>query len=243
VFLEAALNGARTRQEHPTLPLTPAEQAAAAAACRRRGADAIHAHPRDEKGRETLAPESVAALVRALREAVPGTPLGFTTGAWIAPDLAERLAQVRSWREPPDFASVNFNEPGAIDVARALLDSGVGVEAGLSQARDAAALVESGLASRCIRVLIEPQEPASVDALVTTDAIEQVLDRGGVSLPRLLHGGDATAWVLLLEAKLRGYQARIGLEDTLALPNGDRAPDNAALVAAARDLLNEAGIP
>ncbi|MEP6687502.1 MAG: 3-keto-5-aminohexanoate cleavage protein [Gemmatimonadales bacterium] len=51
--------------------------------------------------------------------------------------------------------------------------------------------------------------------------------------PRLLHGTGPTAWPLLAEAARRGYQARIGLEDRLFLPDGRIAPDNAGLIAAA----------
>ncbi len=34
----------------------------------------------------------------------------------------------------PDFASVNFNEPGSVALAEPLMDRGVGVEAGLFDA-------------------------------------------------------------------------------------------------------------
>ncbi len=37
---------------------------------------------------------------------------------------------------------------------------------------------------------------------------------------------------------MRGVQTRIGMEDTLMLPDGSTAPDNAALVSAAVELLS-----
>ena len=76
-------------------------------------------------------------------------------------------------------------------------------------------------------------------ALATVASIEQVLDSAQEGVPRLLHGAEATAWPLLAEAPRRDYQVRIGLEDTLRLPNGRPAPDNASLVAAARGALLE----
>jgi uncharacterized protein (DUF849 family) len=45
---------------------------------------------------------------------------------------------------------------------------------------------------------------------------------------------DATAWPLLREAVRRGYDARIGLEDTLRLPGGELAGDNLDLIRAAK---------
>lgn len=45
---------------------------------------------------------------------------------------------------------------------------------------------------------------------------------------------ENTAWPLLNVALQRGYDTRIGLEDTLYLPDGGMARDNAELVAFAR---------
>ena len=239
-FLEAAINGARPPADHAGLPVTPAEQARTAAACRDQGADAVHAHVRDDDGRETLTAGAVGALIRAVRAAAPALPVGISTGAWIVPDPEARAGHVRRWRERPDFASVNFDEPGAADVAGALLALGVGVEAGLASPAAAEAFVASRLAPRCLRVLLEPQEEAVPVALATTASIEQVLSGAGIALPRLLHGTGVTTWPLLAEAARRGCQARIGLEDTLLLPGGEPASDNAALVAAARRMLADA---
>jgi len=233
-MLQAAINGARGPAEHVALPLTPAAQARAAVDCRRAGAVSVHAHVRDGGGRETLAAAAVDELLQALRSAAPGLPVGLSTGAWIVPDPAARLAQIRAWRERPDFASVNFHEPGAADVADALLAMGVGVEAGLISATAAKTLLASGVASRCLRILLEPQDEGLPDALATAGAIERVIDQARLAVPRLLHGTNDTTWPLVAEAGKRGYQSRIGLEDTLLLPDGRIVPDNAALVTAAR---------
>jgi hypothetical protein len=57
------------------------------------------------------------------------------------------------------------------------------------------------------------------------------LDDYHVQLSRLLHGDrDAIAWPMLDVALHYGYDTRIGLEDTLTLPGGERAKDNAELV-------------
>ena len=64
-------------------------------------------------------------------------------------------------------------------------------------------------------------------------AVEKVLNGTRVKLRRLLHGTDGTAWPLIDAAAARGYDTRVGFEDTLALPDGARAPSNAALVAEA----------
>jgi uncharacterized protein (DUF849 family) len=234
MLLQAAINGARAPAEHPALPIQPEHLAAAAKGCVAVGAGAIHFHVRSPDGRESLAGAEVARTVGAVRTACRGTPVGISTGAWIEPDPDRRLAQVRRWYILPDLASVNFHEPGAVEIAEELLELGVGVEAGLTGVAGAEALLRSGLEDRCLRVLLEPQEPEPAAALENVAAIERVLGDEEGQAPRLLHGVDATAWPLLREAARRGYDARIGLEDTLRLPDGELAGDNIVLIRTAR---------
>jgi uncharacterized protein (DUF849 family) len=230
VLLQAALNGDRTRAEHPAVPLSAEELAHDAAACVAAGAGAIHLHPRDADGRESLAPEVVDAVVEAVRGAC-GVPVGVTTGAWIEPDLERRLALISGW-SAPDYSSVNVCEEGSAEAMRALLGAGVGIEAGVWSAEDAEALVASGLAGRVARVLIEPVD-AGEGCLAIVEAIHVALDAGGVTAPRLQHGdGDAT-WPLIEDAVRRGLDTRVGLEDTLRDPDGATTTGNPALVRAA----------
>ncbi len=113
---------------------------------------------------------------------------------------------------------------------RVLLERGIGVEAGVWNVRSAEALLGGGLANECLRILIEPAE-GSGDAMANLDEIEAALGR--LSRPRLLHGFGAHAWPLIETAARRGYDTRAGREDTLTLPDGSPAENNAALVAAA----------
>ncbi len=109
MLLKACLNGPRQRGAHAALPLTPAEIAADAARVADAGAGAVHVHPKDDDGADTLDAERVADVVAAVRAAVPGLPVGVTTGAWALPDPNERVAAVRSWTVLPDFAWVNLH--------------------------------------------------------------------------------------------------------------------------------------
>jgi uncharacterized protein (DUF849 family) len=234
MLLQATLNGPLTKADHPAVPVSPAELSADAAACERAGAQAFHVHPRDESGRERLRPDVVDTAVAAVRN---GTrwPVGVTTGAGIEAETRRRVTYVRHWREP-DCTSVNLSEDGAFEIARAALGSGIGVEAGVWSVEDAEALLASGLADRLERVLVEPAGGNSAERLALAAAIHEVLDRGRIDVPRLQHGGGAATWCLLEDAVRRGLATRIGFEDTLLLPDGAVAPDNAALVSAARGL-------
>jgi uncharacterized protein (DUF849 family) len=215
------------------VPVRPEDLGRAARAAAGAGAFAVHVHPRDRGGGESLAADDVAAAVAEIRDACPASPVGVTTGAWIVPDPAERLATVHRWTVTPDFASVNFHEAGAADLATHLLERGVGVEAGVASPIAAEALLASGLVDRCVRLLLEPMEEALDDALTNLAAIESALAGSRVTIPRLLHGSGAPVWSLIRLAAERGYDTRVGLEDTLTLPDGSAARDNGALVAGA----------
>jgi inactivated superfamily I helicase len=85
-----------------------------------------------------------------------------------------------------------------------------------------------------MRVMIEPRPNG--DTALADRLLDQV-KAAGSHAPVLLHGLDDSCWPLLQHAGQRGLQTRIGLEDTLVLPDGSNAPDNAALVSAALELL------
>jgi uncharacterized protein (DUF849 family) len=223
-FLKACLNGPREPSEHPALPVSPAEIAAEAAAAVAAGADALHIHAKDSFGRDTLEPDTAAAVLDAVRAAVPSVAVGLTTGAWAAPGPAERIGLVRAWTVRPDFASVNWHEPGSSDLAETLLDTGWRHRA------------------RCVRVLLEvtddhPRDEAVAAAGLLVAALGP--DRDGI--PVLLHGEGTSAWPVFEVAVAEGLQARIGLEDVLVLPDGSPARGNADLVTAARALIAGAG--
>ncbi|MGE2714021.1 3-keto-5-aminohexanoate cleavage protein [Mycolicibacterium litorale] len=235
VYVQACINGARTPDAHPGLPVTPEQLAAAAVAAHEAGAQSVHLHPKDAGGADSLDPEIVGAAITAVRHAAPGLPLGVTTGYWALPDAQRRLRTVESWSVLPDFTSLNWHEPGSPELAQLLLGKGVGVEVGIFHAEAAESWAASAVAPHCLRVMIELQ--ADEDA-ATADTLLDIVRSAGSPAPVLLHGLDESCWPLLQHAGVRNLQTRIGLEDTLLLPDGSPAPDNAALVAAAVGLLS-----
>jgi uncharacterized protein (DUF849 family) len=215
------------------LPTTPEAFAEAARRAVEAGAGAIHVHVRDAAADESLLAEDVAVVVTALRAAIPNTPFGVSTHFGIVGDAERRQAQVAEWSVLPDFASVNFNEPGSVALAELMIDKGVGVEAGLFDAEATSTCVDSGLAPRCLRLMMEPRGGDLDAAVRSVNEMEAVLDASGVDRPRLLHGSRATAWPLIEVAAQRGYDTRAGLEDMFDLADGATARDNAQIVAEA----------
>jgi len=228
--IKAAINGGTSRAMHPRVPVTAQEIADDVLAVAAAGAFAVHFHPRDKDGNETLSRDAVADALRAIRRNGVAIPIGVTTGAWITPNTQDRLAQIRDWSELPDFASVNFDEDGAVEVATALIERGVGIEAGLATMTAAEVYGRSPVLGRCIRILLEPQEQSEDDALANVLQIERALKGVDETTPRVLHGTSRTVWPMLRLAGSRGYDGRIGFEDTIHREDGSIAESNAELV-------------
>ncbi|WP_253894954.1 3-keto-5-aminohexanoate cleavage protein [Corallococcus exercitus] len=241
MLLKVCLNGARAATDHPRLPVTVEALARDAAACHAAGAGAFHVHPRAAHGGESLDAADLGVAVSAIRRACPGVPVGVSTGAWILPDVTARHARVASWKAlsastRPDFASVNLSEPGWESIADALLDAGIGVEAGVWFPEDVSRLMAWPHAAECLRILVETQSSQPEAACREARTLVDLLRATGLARPLLVHGSEGSAWAVLEWARRHGFDARIGLEDALTLPDGRPAADNAALVAAALQL-------
>ncbi|UWZ59489.1 3-keto-5-aminohexanoate cleavage protein [Dactylosporangium aurantiacum] len=243
--IKVALNGGRHPGAHPALPCTPAELAVAAREAVAAGAEAVHLHPRDTGGRESLHAADVGAAVAAVRDACPATPVGVTTGLWITDgDAAARQRAVAGWAQlpparRPDFASANVAEPGFTDLVATLRDLGVAVEAGVWSVQDATALSTASTVNGIDgvpRVLIEIMSPQT-DPM----AVLARLDELGVPGERLLHGEDELCWPMVALAGRLGLPTRIGLEDTLTAPDGAPVTGNAELVRHALSVWAAAG--
>jgi uncharacterized protein (DUF849 family) len=227
LITQAALNGARAPDEHPALPLTPEQLATDARAVVAEGARSLHFHVRDASGAESLAAADVAAALTAVRAAAPGIEVSLSTGLWIAGH--RRLSLIAGWTELPDLVSLNLAEPGWEELAALLDERGIGIEAGLATTADADALTASSLHPARVLVEIDDETIDGPMAVAAAAAIEARLE--GYDAPRLHHGMGPATWAVIEAAG--PHDTRIGLEDVLTLPGGERAPGNAELVAAA----------
>jgi uncharacterized protein (DUF849 family) len=85
---------------------------------------------------------------------------------------------------------------------------------------------------------VEPDERDGEAAWANAGETLAAVDAAGIEAPRLAHGYDAATWTVLPRAATAGLDIRVGLEDTLTLPDGSLAAGNGELVAAAARLLD-----
>lgn len=234
MLLKVCLNGARLPNEHPALKTEPGFLASELRGAVAAGAGAAHLHAKDSLGRDSLAGADIARYLSAARTACPTIPLGVTTGAWVIPARSDRLAAIGSWKDLPDFVSLNWHEDGADEIAECLIERGIGIEAGVWHRGGFSAWESSPSRGQCLRVLVEIPDIADLDEIETTarDLVETIR-AVEPQVPVLLHGEGRSTWPALDLAARWGLDTRIGLEDTLHLPDGRLATNNEELVHAA----------
>ena len=241
-MLQVTPTGPWGKETHPRLPVSIDELLTDLDDCVRAGADGVHLHVRDAAGAETLAPDVVNETCRRVRERGVPVEVGLTTGAWIVPDVADRVAMIREW-EGVDCATVNLSEAGFELVMHAMLDVGIGIDVGLWAPAEMDALIRSGFLPHAQRISIEldPGEPYFLtgEPSAVAQEINDALDAAGSTCPRLTHGMNDWTWPLVEDAFRRGHDTRVGFEDSVRLPDGRVARSNADLVRAAVSLRDD----
>lgn len=259
--LLVSLNGSRGAADGAAVPVSPGDLVESALGAVAAGAGEVLVHPRTPCGRESLSPRVVGPLLAALRDpgigsehrigggagsgaagaagSGVGVPLCVLASVAAEPDPAGRLERVRSWTVLPDRAVVRFAEPGARELAEALLERGVAVDAEVPV---------GGAPEPLARFLAWPvRDHARVRltaelAFADPGAIVELLRRLP-PVPVLLFGREAASWPVLRLAARCGTGARTGVGDVLHLPDGRAARSNAELVAAAELARQAAGRP
>ncbi|MBP0631657.1 MULTISPECIES: 3-keto-5-aminohexanoate cleavage protein [unclassified Cupriavidus] len=259
-----------TPEQHPGLPVTPAQIADAALEAAEAGAAAAHIHVRDpETGRPSMALEYYADVIDRIRARNRTLIINLTTGPGgrfvpsedeprvAAPGTtllhpAKRVEHITALR--PDVCSLDLNT----------MNSGgdVVINTPANVRKMAAAIRAAG-------VMPELEIFDSGDLNMALDFIRDgVLEGPGLwtfvlgvkygfaptpetifyarnMLPAGAHwsafGIGRAEFPVVAQAWLAGGHVRVGLEDNIYLEKGVLAPSNAALVAKARDIVRSLG--
>lgn len=249
VVIAVAPTGARrTQSDHPALPLTPAEIAAAAASCQAAGASLIHLHVRDEQGRHSLDADAYRTAIDAIRAAVDDRlVIQVTTETAGIYTPQDQMAMVRSVK--PEAVSLALRElipqsgdPTAPEAEAAefldwVVSSDMVPQYILHEADEIARFCDL-----CARDIIPARRRHVLFVLGNYAAAQP--SRAGDLLP-FLRSCDAAmprfdSWSVCafgvgetacaLTAASLGGHIRVGFENNLQMSDGSLAPDNAALV-------------
>jgi len=112
VLIEAAINGGRSKAEHPGIPYSPAEIAAEARRSAEAGAAVVHLHARTDDGAWTADPGRYAETIAAVRAAAPGISISITSlrpAGVPVEEIVDLLAALAASAETrPDLISLNL---------------------------------------------------------------------------------------------------------------------------------------
>ena len=237
-----APNGARkSKEDHPALPVSPAELADCAGAIVAAGASIIHVHVRDAAGGHSLDAGRYRAAIDAIRDRVGDRLLiqATTESCGIYPVDAQ-MEMVRTLRpESVSIALREFNPDDDADARRFyawLVDEGIFAQHILYSPGD----VTRFQRLRDAGVIRDPHP----FALYVLGRYSDDLTGDVGELPRFVAAaGDDVAWAVCsfgnteqaaaAAASASGGHTRVGFENNLWLPDGSLAGDNAALVAVA----------
>lgn len=112
IIIEAALNGGRSRREHPAVPCSPKEVTTDAEECRQAGASVVHIHAQTPDGSWLADSAWYAEACRRIRALVPDLLISITS---IRPDTTSVddivdmvLTLSNDVQTKPDLVSVNL---------------------------------------------------------------------------------------------------------------------------------------
>jgi 3-keto-5-aminohexanoate cleavage enzyme len=253
IIAVAPNGGRRTQADHPALPVTAAETARTAAACREAGAAMLHIHVRRPDQRHSLDVDLYREAIAASRRAVGSEMvIQATTESVGLYGSDEQMAMVRELR--PEAISMALRELAPDDDHKArfaeftawLRRENIAGQIILYDRDDTArarAWAREGVFDPALLSVIfvtgkytPPTTAMPIDLLpLFNDCADLFRDWMLCSF-----GPNETGCVTL--AALLGGHCRVGFENNLDLPDGSRASDNAAIVGATVTALKSVGL-
>jgi uncharacterized protein (DUF849 family) len=246
LLIVAALNGTRSREQCPKVPLTPAEVAAEARRAVDAGAGMVAVHARKPDGAPAF-DLVVDDLIAAIRAEVD-VPIALSTQRSRQTSLGTVTALLGVLRDLPDVGIVHVRAPEpdlpahreeARQIIEALDDATVRpapVAGSLDAIGDLVALDADALLGRAPFLLLAlgASSSDSPDLAAGTPRNALGLIEAAASslaqLPVVASGRDEASPIVQAVAAAAGAHVRVGLEDAIALPDGTPASSSAQLV-------------
>lgn len=256
LILTCAITGAETTKEkQPNLPVTPREQAEAAAEAVKAGASIIHLHVREDDGKPSQRLERFEESIRAIREKTPGVIIQISTGGAVGESIENRAKPLAL---KPEMASLNlgtmnfgedvfYNHPkDIVGLAAKMQEHGVMPELEIYEAgmlEGAFRLAKQGI----IREPLHFQFVLGVPGGMSGDPknLVHLVSLMESHARKPLHWGVAGVGrfqlPLAVQALVMGGHVRVGFEDNIFYRKGELATSNAQLVERVARLSKELG--
>ena len=245
-----APNGARPmKKDHPEVPMTVSEIVNTGKACFDAGADAIHFHMRDKKGKHVLDSGLCKEALNELNKIVPKMHLQITTEAVgrYSPEAMRKLA----YDVVPPGISIGIREmipsrqptPEDIKVYKKLTESGTKIQHICYEPEDVDLL--SNLLDKA-----ELSKTGTWCMFVIGHYSGKISNPKNISpfIERLKKNNMNADWAVCAFAKEEisclkmaiklGGKIRVGFENSLLMPDGSVAPNNETKVKAASTLFD-----
>jgi 3-keto-5-aminohexanoate cleavage enzyme len=254
------------RDQCPAIPYTPEEYAAEAGRVVAEGGSMIHIHARTPDGTPSYEVEDFRAITEAILAEVGDVVINYSTGA-IGVPIEKRLEYLRELR--PDVAALNMGSMNYAKYSRRRKDfvfKTVFENSFDTIIEFVTAMRELGI--RPEHECFDSGHVANLDPLIDMGLLDEPLQiscvmgvNGGIrpTPKNLAHMADQIPggpesrnnwgvigisrdqWRLVASAAALGGNVRVGLEDNFYLPNGEMAGSNGALVAKAREIVENMG--
>lgn len=245
-FIMVAPNGGRkTKDDHLGVPITVEETVDCARACYEAGAQALHAHVRDEAARHVLDAGLYRELLGEMAVKVPQMQVQITTEALGLYSAEDQRSLVRAVEPAAVSMALREQDPTAdMAAARAFYhwaaEADVEVQHILYAPEDLSQLLhlqdQGVLPKGEMRVLFVLGRYA--DSLPSSpESLTPFLDRVDRPLRWMVCAFGQPETACLLAAQARGGEMRIGFENNELHADGRRAASNAERVAALRAAL------
>ena len=251
-IITCAVTGAETtRRDHPSLPVTPAEIAAAAREARAAGAAILHLHVRDAQGNPTQDQEIFRETIGLIRRECD-LVIEVTTGGAAGMGLDERMQPLalRPEMASLDCGTVNFGDDFIVNTLPMIRRGAAEMQRlrirptlecfDLSHLDAAGRLLEEGLIAPPLHYGLVLGAPGGVRYDAAT--LEFMVRRlpAGAYWTAIGIGGKASLAAVFGAMALGGF-IRVGFEDAVYYRRGERAKNNAQLVERAARLIRESG--
>jgi 3-keto-5-aminohexanoate cleavage enzyme len=242
-----------TREQHPGLPVTPAQIGAAVAEAAEAGAAVAHIHARDEDEQPTANPRVYAAIVEEIRSRCD-IVVQASTGVGLTVSCEDRLQIIASGEVDVTMATLNpasmtfgsgtfHNPPWFVDkLAETMHERGIRPELEIYDIGHVPLCLElagHGLVPEPLQFSFVmgvrggmPGDPALLpllSSMLPEGAIWQAIGIGRAQLP------------LSLSALALGGNVRVGFEDNVYFRKGELAESNAQFVRRAVELVKTSG--